>query len=99
MAEEVGGNDAILAERCGERAEVAAMVPDAVQADDARSSSPWAELVECERHPEATASSDSGTISVRRSSRSFTSDQMTVPALSIRNVPRCGAPFASLKTP
>ena len=24
---------------------------------------------------------------------------MTVPTLSMRNVPRCGAPFLSLKTP
>ena len=46
-----------------------------------------------------SACSDSGTSSVLRSSRSFTSDQMTVPPLSIRNVPRCGAPFASLNTP
>ena len=49
--------------------------------------------------PSPSASSDSGTISVRCSSRSFTSDQMTVPTLSMRNVPRCGAPFRSLKTP
>jgi len=46
-----------------------------------------------------SVSSDSGTISVRRVRVSFTSDQMTTPSVSIRNVPRIGAPFSSLKTP
>ena len=46
-----------------------------------------------------SVSSDSGTISVRRVLVSLTSDQMTTPSVSIRNVPRIGAPFSSLKTP
>ena len=46
-----------------------------------------------------TASSESATSSVRLSSFTFTSDQITLPSLSIRNVPRSGAPVVSLNTP
>jgi hypothetical protein len=49
--------------------------------------------------PSSSAWRESGTISVRRSSRGVTNDQMIVPSRSMRNVPRWGAPFASLKTP
>ena len=53
-----------------------------------------------DRHaPARSVPSDSGTSSVRRVSGSRTSDQMTVPSRSIRNVPRTGAPVVSLKTP
>ena len=84
--------------RC-KRREVTPVVTHAVQADDARRGG-IAPLVEREAHSEAAStSSESGTISVRRSSRSCTSDQITAPSRSIRNVPRCAAPFVSLKTP
>ena len=99
VAEKIRGDDVVAREAHCERREVPPVIPDAMEADNA-----WragiAPLVEREPHPEAAStSSESGTISVRRSSRSITSDQMTVPPRSMRNVPRCGAPFVSLNTP
>ena len=67
-----------------------AVTGDAVEADDARRRRRPHSL-EVEPHTVSwSASSDSGTSSVRRSSFSFTSDQITLPSLSIRNVPRNG---------
>ncbi len=99
VAAEVGREDVVARQRSRQPREVLAVVADPVEADDARCSG-IAPLLECERHAVVRRdSSESGTSSVRRSSRSLTSDQMTVPSLSMRNVPRCGAPFVSLKTP
>jgi len=97
VSEEVRGENVAVRKRLRELREVASVARDPVQADGARRGriSP---LVESEPHS-ASFASESGTISVRRSSRIFTSDQMTVPSLSMRKVPRCGAPFASLNTP
>ena len=65
VAEEIGREDVVLPERRGERREVAAVVADAVEADDAECSR-RAELVERERHSgAASTSSESGTISSR----------------------------------
>ena len=82
------------------RAAGAAAVPrDAVEADDARIRriTPRLDVERAAHGCSSSASSDSGTISVRFSS--LTSDQITTPSLSIRNVPRRGAPVSSLKTP
>ena len=99
VPEKVGSEDVVAREARCELREVTSVVADSVEADDARRAG-LAPLVEGERHSVvARTSSVSGTISVRRSSRSFTSDQITVPSWSMRNVPRCGEPFASLKTP
>ncbi len=99
VAEQVRRQHTEACESFGQAREVAAVAGNAMQADDARRG-PIAPGVELEpAHPVCSSvSSDSGTISVRRSS-SFTSDQITVPALSIRKVPRIGAPLSSLKTP
>ena len=92
-----GASDVEPGQRLGELREVAPVARHAVQADDPRrAGSPhsWSE----ERQA-ASVSSESGTISVRFSSLGETYDQMIEPDLSIRNVPRCGAPLASLNTP
>jgi len=99
VTEEIGREDLVARKPRCEPREVPALVPHAVEANDARSAR-ITPLVKRELHSaERRVSSESGTISNRRSSRSFTSDQTTVPSLSIRNVPRCGAPTDSLKTP
>ena len=99
MADQVGREHVEPGEAgLGELREVAAVARDAVEADDA-----WipgrAPLLEGERHPACSVSSDSGTISTRCSPGSFTSDQMTIPSFEMRNVPRNGAPVCSSKTP
>ena len=76
---------------------VAPVSCDAVEIDDPRRLRIAPRLdVECPAQA-SSASSDSGTISVRLPS--LTSDQITVPSLSIRKVPRNGAPVASSNTP
>src|SRR5262249_53872680 len=99
MAEQVGREDMESGKLPGERREVSSVVANAMEAHDTGSSL-LAPLVE-RRRPAVGCSvaSDPGTISVRRSSRSSTSDKMMVPPRSMRNVPRCGAPFSSLKMP
>ena len=79
VPEQIGREDVVAGEARGQRREVPPVVADAVEADDPRRAG-IAPLVERERHSEAAStSSESGTISVRCSSRSFTSDQITVP--------------------
>ena len=100
MAEQVGRDDAIPRERpLGKLLRMPPVPGDPVEIHGAGRIRITPRLdVECAAHELwASASSDSGTISVRRSS--FTSDQITRPSLSIRNVPRRGAPVASSKTP
>ena len=63
VAEEVGGDDVVARESRRERREVSAVIAHAVEADDAWCSG-LAPLVERERHSVASASSESGTISV-----------------------------------
>src|SRR5262245_32786804 len=99
VAEEIHGDDAVSDELRGEWCEVAAVIADAVEADDARRAG-LTPLVGRQRHAVVRSeSSESGTSSARYSSCSFTSDQTTVPSRSIRNVPRWGAPFSSSNTP
>ena len=99
VAEQVGSEDAEAGKRFGELGEVTPVARDAVQAHDSRGAR-LSPLVDVQAQTVSwSVSSDSGTISVRRSSLSFTSDQMMVPSLSIRKVPRWGAPFSSLNTP
>ena len=100
VAEQIGRDHVAVREPPLGHAPGAAAVPrDAVEADDPRIRRITPRLdVELAAHGcSSRASSDSGTISVRFSS--LTSDQITTPSLSIRNVPRLGAPVSSLKTP
>src|SRR5438093_10972301 len=91
-------------EPLGERGEMAPVARDAMQTDDARCSriSPFADgetLPVAATHGLASAAAGPPTSSSRRVPGSLTSDQITVPFLSIRNVPRTGAPVFSLNTP
>ena len=99
VPEQVDRDDVMVWQLRCESLEVARVVAYAVEADDPRSCL-VTPLVKREFHSdEVRASSESGTISVRRSSRSITSDQITTPSRSMRKVPRVGAPISSSKTP
>ena len=87
MAEEVGRDDVAPERRFGELREVPPVARHAMQAHDpvgaglAHSSSATSPLA----RPRPGGSG----CHLRPLVRSFTSDQMTVPTLSMRNVPRC----------
>ena len=85
-----------VGELLGEPGKVAAVARHPVQADE-RGRAGIAPLVARERHVEAA--SGPLTSSSRRWSGRLTSVQTTTPVLSIRKVPRTGAPRSSLKTP
>ena len=98
MAAQVERDDVeALGEALGERAEVPAVARDAVQANE-RGQTLVAPLVAGEGHS-AAAASGAEVSSLRRVPASFTRLQTTTPSLSIRNVPRTGAPAFSSKTP
>ena len=83
-----------------EPGEVLSVARDAVQADHPRRSLLAPRVDARVGLTLLIAPSGPETSSVRRSSSSSsTSTQTTVPSLSIRKVPRKGAPFRSLKTP
>ncbi len=83
-------------ETLGQPGEVAAVARNPVQADEDRRAA-LAPLVRRDHSTETASGADVS--SVRRVSASLTSDQTTVPSLSIRKVPRTAAPFFSSKTP
>ena len=77
VAEQIRREDVVVRELCGERGEVAAVVADAVQADDARGvPARPTRGARASRRVCVQRASESGTSSVRRSSRSLTSDQI-----------------------
>ncbi len=87
----------VAGETSGELREVQAVARDAVQADERRQAL-VPPSVAGEAHSAVTASGAEAT-SVLRSLSLFTRLQTTMPSLSIRNVPRTGAPLLSSKTP
>ena len=80
----------------GKLGEVAAVARDPVQADERRQPG-LAPLIPRQAHSRVAASGAEAS-SVRRALSRCTRDQTTVPSLSIRKVPRTGAPRSSLKT-
>ena len=100
VPEQVGSDHISVCEPALRHAAGSAAVPrDAVETHDAgiRRVTPRLDVERAAHGCSSRASSDSGTSSVRFSS--LTRDQITIPSLSIRNVPRRGAPVSSSKTP
>ncbi len=100
MTEQIGSEHAVAAEPSArELGRVTPVARDTVEIDDSRRAllTPRLDVERPAHHQASSTSSVSETISVRRPS--LTSDQITVPSLSIRNVPRRGAPVSSSKTP
>lgn len=105
MSDQIGREDLTAPrEPLREPGEMTSVARDAMQTDDARRSriAPFTDgeaLPLAATHGFVSAAAGPSTISSRRVPGSLTSDQITVPSLSIRNVPRTGAPVFSLNTP
>src|SRR5262249_21897218 len=99
VPEQVRREHVMVAERPRQLLEVAAVAGHALQADHPRRGVVAPRMGRKPHSCSCRGSSASRTISVRRSPEILTSDQITVPSLSMRNVPRWGMPCSSSKTP